>query len=369
MTDGKNGTAKKPVMDFDTFSVSIAGDFRRVGDSVVMIGNDNTHLRFLGYEAKTFIGAEINKTGGKASTSASLNTYLARARSYESIDLIKGETFGLALKEYTEANIGANAGLGSSLKVGLSGVELSGEAKAFAGADAGGWLGGGVSLCKIKVDLRGKGYVSAGIGGKVTGTVTADWSEGKFGVGGGIAATLGLGGGTGANVWIDAQPLVKTPGVVIACFGDKLEELGEMTHMMGVAHTTRDTTLWMADQYQETNATTSMAYSEASIALGEGLVTVAQNTAHFVAEDIAMPYADANQNLALGYVEMAGSVTDATSTAFDWSTDRASDVGGALKIGLGHAENLVVDQVGGAFVDGFNAVKGLFGGCSGRNCK
>jgi hypothetical protein len=276
VTDGKNGTAKKPLLAYDNFSASIAGDFRRAGDSVVKIGNDNTHLRFLGYEAKSFVGAEVNKAGVKGSASVSLNTYLARARTYESIDLFKGDTFGFALKEYGEANIGANAGLGSTLTLGRSGIELGGEAKVFAGADAGGWLGGGVSLCDVKVDLRGKGNVSAGVGGTLKGSAKADWSGGKFELGGGIAATLGLGGGTGANVWIDAQALVKTPGVVVDCFGDKIEELGELTHMMGVAHGTRD----------------------------------------------------------------------------------------ALQSGYGVAENLVVDQIGSAFVGGFNSVKGLFGGCS-----
>ena len=349
VTDGKKGTAKKPVLAYDNFSASIAGDFRRVGDSVVMIGDDNTHLRFIGYEAKSFIGGEINKTGVKAAASGSLNAYLARARSYESISLIEGESYGFALKEYAEANIGANAGLGSSLTVGLSGVELSGEAKAFAGADASSWVGGGVSLCNIKVDLRGKGNVSAGIGAKAMGTVTADWSEGKFGVGGEIAATLGLGGGTGANVWIDAQSLVKTPGVVVDCFGNKIEELGELTHMMDVAHATRDTTLWMADQYQEVNATTAMAHSEASIALGGEILTVADTTIDFTMDTVH-------------------STRDTSLAALDWTAGKVDqhvvgDVGDALQIGFGYAENLVVDQIGSAFVSSFSSLKGLFGGC------
>ena len=119
---------------------------------------------------------------------------------------------------------------------------------------------------------------------------------------------------------------------------------------MDVAHATRDTTLWMADHYQEVNATTSMAHAEASIALGGEILDVADTTIDFT-------------------MDTAHSTRDISLAALDWTAGKVDqhvvgDVGDALQIGFGHAENLVVDQVGAAFVDGLNKVKGLFGGCS-----
>ncbi|MEE2750822.1 MAG: hypothetical protein VX519_05285 [Myxococcota bacterium] len=319
--------SKKPWVPSNV-EVTLWGDYRRTGDSVLHYGNDNTYLNFLGYEATLFSGVTTNGRNVKANVDTGVRAYLARARLYESQTLVEWEDGSLAVKEYGEANLGTKLGAGASATVGLSGVSLDGKVTAFAGADATGWVGIGASLCDIRVDTRGKASVSAGIGAEANGTIKMDWSQGQFGLGGGLGATFGPGMGTGAEIWIDAQQIVKDPKKVASCLGDKAETAA----------------LFMAEP-QIRNAELQRESSDALLQATKQSFNWSQDKA----EDL--------------WDWSSGHATDAAS----WSRNRASDateksregLGSALDWGFQRVENTVNSRVATNVVSSFKSFFGI----------
>lgn len=119
-----------------------------------------------------------------------------------------GSGLGVDIAAQGRAGVGAEATADGVLALGRDGLRGRVSGDAFAGARAGGEVPVGFSLLGVRFSATGRGQVSAGAG--INGRAHAGIGNGGVTLGCDFGACVGVGGGVGADLGIDASVAIAT---------------------------------------------------------------------------------------------------------------------------------------------------------------